>query len=305
MPLLDHFHPPLRGPRRWEGFHHAWATSIAQHLNQDVLPDNYFAELEISLGPALEFDVATLEQGRSGDAMVANSGVSTVVWAPTQPAITAPLDFARLDVCEVRVFEELGGAQLREAIELVSPSNKDRPGSRRTFAAGYLTHGVALVIIDVVTERSANLHTELWQVLEICAEPVWQAATGLYAIAYRPVAVLDRPRIEAWPESLALANRSPRCLSGWPSICACRSRCKTPTPSRAPRCASASRPATLRNGAEISSRIRRTLTRRDSAGDGPGRLSGASALPGSRRKRGRCLAGCGCERHNGDTAPDP
>jgi len=20
MPLLDHFHPPLHGPRRWEGF---------------------------------------------------------------------------------------------------------------------------------------------------------------------------------------------------------------------------------------------------------------------------------------------
>ena len=61
MPLLDHFHPPLHGPRRWEGFHHAWATVIAQHLNRDVLPPGYFAEPEISLGPELEIDVATLE----------------------------------------------------------------------------------------------------------------------------------------------------------------------------------------------------------------------------------------------------
>lgn len=223
MPLLDHFHPPLRGPRRWEGFHHAWATSIAQHLNQDVLPDNYFAEPEISLGPALEIDVATLEQGRSGGAMLANDGVATAVWAPPQPTITAPVDFARLDICEVRVFEELGGAQLRAAIELVSPSNKDRPGSRRTFAAkcaGYLTHGVAIVIIDVVTERSANLHNELWQVLEISAEPVWQSATGLYAIAYRPVAVLDRPRIEAWPEPLALGQPLPT-LPLWVALDLC------------------------------------------------------------------------------------
>ena len=34
MPLLDHFHPPLHGPRRWEGFHHAWATFIAQQLRK-------------------------------------------------------------------------------------------------------------------------------------------------------------------------------------------------------------------------------------------------------------------------------
>ena len=54
MPLLDHFHPPLRGPCRWEGFHHAWATNIAQHLNREVLPAGFFADPEISLGPSLE-----------------------------------------------------------------------------------------------------------------------------------------------------------------------------------------------------------------------------------------------------------
>src|SRR5262245_42910657 len=58
MPLLDHFHPPLHGPRRWEGFHHAWATFIAAQLNQETLPPDYFAESEISVGPELEIDVA-------------------------------------------------------------------------------------------------------------------------------------------------------------------------------------------------------------------------------------------------------
>ena len=47
MPLLDHFRPPLRGPRRWEGFHHSWATFIAQQLNQGLLPPDYYAESEI------------------------------------------------------------------------------------------------------------------------------------------------------------------------------------------------------------------------------------------------------------------
>jgi hypothetical protein len=72
MPLLDHFHPPLHGPRRWEGFHHAWATFIAQQLNEEALPPGYFADPEISLGPALEIDVATMEQPgtESRDALV-------------------------------------------------------------------------------------------------------------------------------------------------------------------------------------------------------------------------------------------
>ena len=56
MPLLDYFHPPLHGPRRWEGFYHAWAASIARQLNEDVLPADYFAEPEISIGPELEID---------------------------------------------------------------------------------------------------------------------------------------------------------------------------------------------------------------------------------------------------------
>jgi hypothetical protein len=60
MPLLDHFHPPLHGPRRWEGFHHSWAALIARRLNQGILPDDYYAEPEITLGPELEIAVATM-----------------------------------------------------------------------------------------------------------------------------------------------------------------------------------------------------------------------------------------------------
>ncbi|MBY0522548.1 MAG: hypothetical protein K2R98_04090 [Gemmataceae bacterium] len=62
MPLLDHFHPPLRGPRRWEGFHHAWAANIAQQLNRDVLPSDYFAESEISLGAILAVFQTMIDQ---------------------------------------------------------------------------------------------------------------------------------------------------------------------------------------------------------------------------------------------------
>lgn len=212
MPLLDHFRPPLRGPRRWEGFHHAWAANIAQHLNREVLPAEFFAESEISLGPTLEIDVANVEWA-DGDAgrEAAGAATGTAVWTPAKPLLTFPVDFARLDVCEVRVYEELGGAQLRAAIDLVSPANKDRPGSRRTFAAkcaGYLKQAVSVVIVDVVTERTANLHADLLDALEV-SEAAWESPTQLYAVAYRPVPVQKRQRIEAWPEVLTLGGALP------------------------------------------------------------------------------------------------
>ncbi len=211
MPLLDHFHPPLHGPRRWEGFHHAWAANIAQHLNREVLPAEFFAESEISMGPTLEIDVATVELTNGRETSGTATATGTAVWAPAKPLIAFPVDFARLDVCEVRVYEDLGGSQLRAAIELVSPANKDRPGSRRTFAAkcaGYLKQAVSVIIIDVVTERTANLHMDLLEALEV-SQAAWESPTQLYAVAYRPVPVQNHQSIEAWPETLTLGDALP------------------------------------------------------------------------------------------------
>src|SRR5207302_4329360 len=115
----------------------------------------------------MEVDVATMELSRPDGK---DKGSATTVWAPARPGISAKVDFARLDSYEIRVYQDLGGAELRGAIELVSPRNKDREGSRRTFAAkcaGHLQHGIGVVIVDVVTARSANLHEEIFDVLEV------------------------------------------------------------------------------------------------------------------------------------------
>jgi hypothetical protein len=222
MPLLDHFHPPLHGHRRWEGFHHAWATLVAQHLNQDILPSSYFAEPEISIGPELEIDVATLEMPQPGQD---DTGSSTAAaWSPPRPEIAVKVDFARLDGYEVRVYQDLGGAELRAAIELISPANKDRAGSRRTFGAkcaGYLKHGIAVVIVDIVTARRANLHQELFETLGVKSRrAIWRSATGLYAVAYRAVTARKSPRVEAWPRPLALGEALP-VLPLWLSLDLC------------------------------------------------------------------------------------
>ena len=74
----------------------------------------------------------------------------------------------------------------------------------------YLKHGIGVVIIDDVTSRSANLHAELFDTLEVKGRrTAWQSATDLYAVAHRAVTVRKRPRVEAWPESLALGERLP------------------------------------------------------------------------------------------------
>jgi hypothetical protein len=206
MPLLDHFHPPLHGPRRWEGFLDSWATFIAQQLNQGVLPSDYFAEPDINLGPELEILVARPK------------------WSPGTPHFIAPVEFSRLDAIGIHVYQDLGGPTLRAAIELVTPDNKNRPARRRTFAAkcaGYLQNGMGLVIIDIVTAPSANLQEDLFDTLEMKSPgSSWRSSTGLYAVAHRAVTARQSPRLEVWAEELTLGKALP-VLPLWLSLDLC------------------------------------------------------------------------------------
>ena len=141
MPLRDHFRPPLSVTHPWKGFHSAWANAITNQLNE-VLPEGYYAIPEVPLGDQVEIDVATLEEERNS--AQTGVGVATAVWAPPRPLLAAVVDFPRVHGVAVHIFQDVGGPQLRAAIELVSPANKDRPRSRLTFAAkcvGYLERG--------------------------------------------------------------------------------------------------------------------------------------------------------------------
>ena len=209
MPLRDHFRPPLRVTHPWKGFHSAWANAITNQLNE-VLPEGYYAIPEVPLGDQVEIDVATLEEERNS--AQTGVGVATAVWAPPRPLLAAVVDFPRVHGVAVHIFQDVGGPQLRAAIELVSPANKDRPRSRLTFAAkcvGYLERGVSVVVIDTVTTRQANLHAEIAQTLEAASELAWEAPSRLYAVAYRTVAVGGPIRVEAWPEALAVGEDLP------------------------------------------------------------------------------------------------
>ena len=209
MPLLDHFHPPLSVSHPWKGFHSAWANAITNHLNE-VLPEGYYAIPEVPLGDQIEIDVASLEQAGNGAA--AGGGTATAVWAPPRARLAAPVDFTRVRGVAVHVFQDAGGPQLRAAIELASPANKDRPRSRLTFAGkcvGYLERGVGLVVLDTVTTRRGNLHAEIVAALEVATDMSWDSPSSLAAVAYRTVAEAGQTRVEAWPEALALGADLP------------------------------------------------------------------------------------------------
>ncbi len=210
MPLLDHFHSPWSPDWPWEGIHAAWAANIAGGLNAGLLPPDYHAIPLIKQGGQVEIDVATLR--RDGDPASAPGETATAVWAPPRATASNPVDFNEEDVFEIQVLRRFGGAHLRAAVELISPANKDRPESRRAFAtkcASYLAKGVSLVLIDVVTERLANMHAELFQLLGVNGAPSWKSPTNLYAIAYRVVLSGGRRTLESWQEALALGQPLP------------------------------------------------------------------------------------------------
>jgi hypothetical protein len=213
MPLLDHFHPPLSTERRWESFHSSWATRIADALTERWLPPNYIAEEHAHLGPSVEIDVATFSREASATGEEQGGVVATVgskVWSP--PAADAVLPAVFPDTFEVRILSTDTGPKLVAAIELISPSNKDRASERRAFAtkvASYLYQGISVSIVDIVTNRRANLHNEVLQVMEAGDNLRLAPETSLYAVAYRPLRRSQGDGIDVWRSALALGAPLP------------------------------------------------------------------------------------------------
>lgn len=212
MPLHDHFHPPLRGTRHWEGFHSAWATAIAWALNGE-LPEGYFAEPNVRFG--IEIDVATFETGhgepepREAVIVGQRSTSASDGWSSPAPATTVPISVIT-DVIEVAVYNDEAGPVLVGAIELVSLANKDRPAHRDAFVskcAAYLQQGVGLLVVDVVTERRANLHEDLLERLRTASAVALHG--DLYSVSYRPVRYHEQPSLAIWQETLQVGQPLP------------------------------------------------------------------------------------------------
>jgi hypothetical protein len=213
MPLLNHFRNPEEPEYVWGSFHAAWTTSIMAWLNR-TLPKRYRAFSQIHFGRYIEADVAEVDlesratdEPRNGPA----GGVAVKSWAPPAAAIVLPAVFP--DDLAVPVFDvEIRGFHPVAVVELASPGNKDRPETRRAFAAksaAYLQRGIGLLMVDVVTSRHFNLHNELMDLLRHPATARMPTEAFIYAAAYRPSRVAETNRIEVWPTPLATGQPLP------------------------------------------------------------------------------------------------
>jgi hypothetical protein len=209
VPLLDHFHPPLSERRPWESFHATLATTLADVLNRGLLPPGYIALEQVHRGAAVEIDVGTFTD--SGQAPAGGTTTATrTLWLPDTAPVVLPAQFPPAFTVEILSTE--GGRTLVAAIELVSPGTKDRAAKRRLFAAKcatYLSRGIGLIVVDLVTNRRGNLHDEIIDLLSLDAAFHIPVGSSLYAVAYRPLSAADDGRVEAWPVPLAVGERLP------------------------------------------------------------------------------------------------
>ena len=210
MPLLDHFHPPISERRSWEGFHGLWAAALVEKLNRDVLTDEYFADMQVHIGSQVEVDIATLVESRKTGQRGGATATLASAWAPPATDLILPTVFP--DDIEVQVFATATGATLVAALELVSPGNKDHPETRQAFAAkcvSYLTRGIGLIVVDIVTNRLANLHNEVMGLLGRGEPFLLPPSATTYAVAYRPSRQPTGDQIEVWPRPLLLGQPLP------------------------------------------------------------------------------------------------
>jgi hypothetical protein len=215
MPLLDHFHRPIYPLHGWETFHARWAVALLDMLNRLLPPQRYLAEVQIHIGSHIEADVAEFELpppviAEHGNGSEGGVAVQVETWAP--PVAVQTVDIVFPDDIEVQVFDLRDGKRLVGVIELVSPGNKDRAEERRVFAAkcvAYLQRGIGLIVVDIVTTRSGNLHHEVLDLLGQAEGSVLPADTALYAAAYRPAHRSGKNQLDLWPTALALGQPLP------------------------------------------------------------------------------------------------
>jgi hypothetical protein len=215
MPLRDHFRPPLDDSRSWDELHGAWPTVIVMALNRQ-LPPRFVAAPRVHLGTHAEIDVTAYETDAPEPAAArtrdADGGVATEVWAPPQPTLDIAADLSEQDEYEVRVYDTQRHRRLVAAVEIVSPSNKDRPEHRRVFVAkcaALLLQHVTVAIVDLVTTRHFNLYGDLLELIGQTDPSLVPEPPPLYAAACRWNRAGAAGRLQTWSHALAVGQPLP------------------------------------------------------------------------------------------------
>jgi hypothetical protein len=188
MPFRDHFRSPVNDKHRWEAVHGQWPGEIVRTLFE-LLPPGFQAEPKVYHGSLFQVDVSMTEDDDRlpTDPTDVDAG-GTATLTASAPTLTVPADLSELDEYGVRVYDVERGRTLVAAIELISPSNKDRPESRDQFVskvAALLRQDVCVSVVDIVSIRQANLYVELLRRLGRSDPGVGDPPPTLYAVTLR------------------------------------------------------------------------------------------------------------------------
>ena len=180
----------------------------------EVLPEPYFAEPGVHLGTLYEVDVGTYREPPPeaiGDDP-GEGGVALATYAPPKPTLILEPRLPNQDVYEVRIYNSRRNRRLVAAIEIVSPSNKDRPETRGTFVskvAALLKHDVCVSIVDVVSTSDFNLYAELMNFLESSDPALGGDPPPMYAVTVRMRREGPRRLMDSWYHPLAIGQPLP------------------------------------------------------------------------------------------------
>jgi hypothetical protein len=142
-----------------------------------------------------------------------NGGVAVATRTLPPPTLTLETDLPDQEEYEVRVYDHRYGRTLVAAIELVSPSNKDRPDRRAAFVAktaALLQKGVCVSIVDLVSVKQFNLYADLLELIGHADPALGTEPPHMYAVTLRGrKRVKKRPLLESWSYPLKLGHPLP------------------------------------------------------------------------------------------------
>jgi len=213
MPLRDHFRSPLDDVHSWDELHGMWPAMIVREL-LEVLPEPYFAAPGVHLGTLHEVDIGThrrpVEESNSFDASV--GGVAVAPYSPPKPTLTLEPQLPNQDVYEVRIYDSRRNRHLVAAIEILSPSNKDRPANRATFVskvATLLKNNICVSIVDVVSTFDFNSYATVMEFLHGVDPALGSEPPPMYAATLRTRYEGDRRKMDNWYHPLAIGQPLP------------------------------------------------------------------------------------------------
>jgi hypothetical protein len=211
MPIIDHFSEKIRRISHFHSFHNAWATEIAADLNE-VLPKGFIAEPNVQIGSFGEIDVRADE--------LLTEEEKTLLMQYHIPAAVAKIRVSFPDETEIFIINIEQARRTVGVVEIVSPSNKNRPENREIFVSkclSFISQGISLIIVDIVTVRPFNFHNELLSRLRTTEGWMQVLAPSfrvgdempLYCSSYRYTFEFKEPSVELWAYALEVGDVLP------------------------------------------------------------------------------------------------